>query len=63
MPKGIVAPDRVRTFVERLAKKEGTERASEELKVSRETIARVIAGLPVHTATVSHIELKMQEQR
>jgi hypothetical protein len=56
MSRGITPPDDVRAFVERLAKKEGTEAASDRLQLSRETIARLMAGLPVQRATISHVK-------
>ncbi|HME04477.1 MAG TPA: hypothetical protein VKG38_15765 [Solirubrobacteraceae bacterium] len=63
MPKGVVAPDRVRAYVTKLAQQGGTEAASEKLEMSRETVARLMAGLPVHKGTVAQVEKKLTEEK
>jgi len=63
MARGTVAPEDVRKYVAGVAAKtmNGTEDASAKLELSRETIARIIAGLPVQKGTIAQVEKKMAE--
>lgn len=58
-PKGITAPEEVRTALAALIERVGEPAAAAQMDLSRHTLARIVGCLPVHRSTIGQVRMRL----
>lgn len=60
--KGRAAPRKLQDSLRRLVREKGERAAAEQLRVSRQTVSRILAGLSVHNATIDAVAIHLASE-
>jgi hypothetical protein len=58
-----ITPDELRAELKKYAETMGLQNAASQIGISREALARAVAGLPVRTGTISRIREKLRQRK
>lgn len=60
---GMPVPEELQLYVKELVARVGEANASKQLEVSRPTIPRLVAGLPVRAGTLALVKISLEKSK